>query len=61
VVPARIAGTFEAMPRTARWPRPHKARLVFGPPLSAARLLEGDADDATVAGRIRAAIAALPG
>lgn len=61
VVPARIAGTFEAMPRTARWPRPHKARLVFGPPLSAAQLLEGNADDATVAGRIRAAIAALPG
>jgi long-chain acyl-CoA synthetase len=60
VVPARIAGTFEAMPRTARFPKPHKVRVAFGPAMAAGTLLAGDADDATVAARIRDAVAALP-
>lgn len=59
VVPARIAGTFEAMPRSSRYPRPHKVRVAFGEPIAAARLLEGGADDAAVAQRIRDAVAAL--
>lgn len=61
VVPARITGTFEAMPRTARWPRPHPVRVVFGPAIPAARLTEGAADAAEVARRVRAAVAALEG
>jgi long-chain acyl-CoA synthetase len=59
VVPARIFGTFEAMPRTARWPRPHAVRVVFGAPLAAETLLADGADAAAVAGRIREAVAAL--
>ncbi len=36
VVPARLVGTFEALPRGAFWPRPGKIRLVIGKPLSPA-------------------------
>jgi len=61
VVPARIIGTFEAMPRTARWPRPRPVRLLFGPALSAAELTAGGADAQAIAERIRDAVAALPG
>lgn len=60
VVPARIVGTFEAMPRTARFPQPHPVRVVFGAPLSAAELTAGAADAQTIADRVRAAVAALP-
>jgi len=38
VVPAYIAGAFEALPRTASWPRPAKIAITFGAPLSAAEL-----------------------
>lgn len=61
VVPARIVGTFEAMPRTARFPKPHPVRVTFGPPIPAATLTEGAATAQAVAGRIREAVAALPG
>lgn len=61
VVPARISGTFEAMPRTARWPKPHPVRVVFGAPLSAAELTAGAADAQTIADRVREAVVALPG
>jgi len=61
VVPARIVGTFEAMPRTARLPKPHPVRVAFGPPIPAAELTEGAADAREIAARIRAAVAALPG
>ncbi|WP_291296108.1 AMP-binding protein [Elioraea sp.] len=61
VVPARITGTFEAMPRTARFPKPHPVRVVFGPAIPAATLTEGAADAAEVARRLRAAVAALEG
>lgn len=60
VVPGRIAGTFEAMPRSACFPRPHPVRVTFGPPLAAGTLLADGADDAAVAGRIRDALATLP-
>jgi long-chain acyl-CoA synthetase len=59
VVPARIVGTFEAMPRTARLPRPHPVRVAFGPPIPAERLAEGGAGAAEIAERIRQAVAAL--
>lgn len=59
VVPTRIQGTFEAMPRTARFPRPHKVRVAFGPPIDAETLLAGGADEAAIAARIRDAVAAL--
>jgi long-chain acyl-CoA synthetase len=35
VVPAYVDGSFAALPRTARWPRPHPIRVRFGPPISA--------------------------
>jgi long-chain acyl-CoA synthetase len=59
VVPARIAGTFEAMPRTAKLPKPHPVRVAFGPPIPAERLTEGAAGAQEIAERIRAAVAAL--
>lgn len=33
IVPAAIAGTFEAWPRGRRFPRPHPTRVHFGPPI----------------------------
>ncbi len=33
VVPARIWGSFEAMGRGRKWPRPRKLHVTFGPPL----------------------------
>ncbi|MFZ5791006.1 MAG: AMP-binding protein [Pseudomonadota bacterium] len=33
-IPARLFGTFEAMPRTRRWPRLKPVLLRFGPPLA---------------------------
>lgn len=44
VIPAHIAGAFEAMPRDARLPRRHPVRIAFGPPVRAAAL-PGDAPD----------------
>jgi len=54
-VPVRIAGTFEAMPRTARLPRPHRVRVTFGRAVSARRL----SADSPAAGRERAIADAL--
>jgi 1-acyl-sn-glycerol-3-phosphate acyltransferase len=33
VVPAAIAGTFDAWPKHRRWPRPARVRVAFGEPL----------------------------
>jgi long-chain acyl-CoA synthetase len=38
VLPARLFGTFEAMPRAQRWPRLVRLRLRFGKPLQPAEL-----------------------
>lgn len=35
VVPAYIRGTFEAMPRNRRWPKPTAIRVIFGRPIPA--------------------------
>jgi long-chain acyl-CoA synthetase len=55
VVPARIIGAFEAMPRHARLPRRHPVTVRFGAPL---RAIPGEGAAAT-ADRLREAVAAL--
>ncbi len=46
IVPAYIDGTFKAMPRTRRIPRPAPIRVVFGAPISAVELeAKGRGDD----------------
>jgi long-chain acyl-CoA synthetase len=64
VLPAHIAGAFEAWPRGRTWPRRHPIRVRFGPIVPSTELLEGDgprgADDAeTVALRLRERVIAL--
>ncbi len=58
VVPARIFGTFEVLPRDKRWPRLKPVRIVFGAPIAGKALLEGT-DAAGAAERLRAAVDAL--
>ncbi|MBM3540999.1 MAG: hypothetical protein FJX51_03035, partial [Alphaproteobacteria bacterium] len=58
VVPARIFGTFEVLPRDRRWPRLRPVRIVFGAPIAAKALLDGT-DAAGAAERLRAAVNAL--
>lgn len=65
VIPAHIAGAFEAMPRDARLPRRHPVRLVFGAPVQAGALAS-DAADArqraeAMAETLRGLVAALAG
>ena len=64
VLPAHIAGSFEAWPRGRAVPRLHPIRVHFGPVVTAAQLLEGDGprggDDAeTVVMRLRERVVAL--
>jgi long-chain acyl-CoA synthetase len=59
VVPARIVGTFEAMPRTARLPKPHPVRVAFGAPIPAAALTDGAANAQAIADRVREAVVRL--
>ena len=40
VIPVGVAGAFEAFPRGARFPRPGRIRVVFGPPLDPIHLAE---------------------
>ena len=66
VLPAHIAGAFEAWPRGQAWPHRHPLRVRFGRIVSPAELLEGDgprgADDAeTVVLRLRERVKALGG
>jgi long-chain acyl-CoA synthetase len=44
VIPAHIAGAFEAMPRDARLPRRHPVRVAFGAPVKVAALASDAAD-----------------
>ncbi len=39
IVPAAVAGTFEAWPRGQPFPRPHPIRAVYGPPISQSELV----------------------
>ncbi|TVR99806.1 MAG: AMP-dependent synthetase [Rhodospirillales bacterium] len=65
VVPAFIDGTFEAMPRDRRLPRPHPVRVIFGEPVDTEALLRaldvGDDDRAAerIADALRDRVAAL--
>ena len=59
VVPCYIDGTFEAMPRSARLPRPHRVAVRFGAPVRLSELGGRDADPETIAARVRDKVAAL--
>ena len=54
ILPAAIAGTFEAWPRSSLFPVPHPIRVHFGPPIGAelARSLDADALTALIRERI---------
>jgi 1-acyl-sn-glycerol-3-phosphate acyltransferase len=54
VVPVLIDGAFEAWPRRARWPRPHRIVVVYGQALEAETLaqMEAEAVVAEVWGRL---------
>jgi long-chain acyl-CoA synthetase len=58
-VPCYIDGTYEAMPRGARLPKPHTVTVRFGPPVSAAELAGPDATPEAVADALRTKVAAL--
>lgn len=64
VLPAHIAGAFEAWPRGQSWPRLHPLHVRFGPVVSPADLLGGDGprgtdDTETVVLRLRERVIAL--
>ena len=65
VLPVAIAGTFEAMPRTARLPRPGRVTVTFGAPIPARELTAGapagpgPARYRAIAARLREAMAAV--
>jgi 1-acyl-sn-glycerol-3-phosphate acyltransferase len=66
VLPAHIAGSYEAWPRGQTLPRIHRLRVRFGPVAWPEALLAGDGprgtDDAeTIALRLRERVAALGG
>ena len=60
VVPACIDGTFAAMPRTRRLPRPRPVRVRFGPVIHPGRLnASAETEPAAIAATLRDAVAAL--
>ncbi len=60
VVPACIDGTFAAMPRTRRLPRPRPVRVRFGPVIDPGRLnASAETEPAAIAATLRDAVAAL--
>ena len=62
VIPTFISGSFEALPRGRRWPRPTTIRLRFGPPLSVQELADEDGGSSTeesIAAALQAHVAAL--
>lgn len=59
VVPALIAGAFEAWPPQRRWPRPGRVRVRIGPAISAADLADDPRGWAEAASRAEAAVRAL--
>jgi long-chain acyl-CoA synthetase len=65
VVPARISGAFEAMPRDARLPRRHPVRIAFGAPLRAGSLAVAAEDPRAraeaMAQALRGLVAGIPG
>jgi long-chain acyl-CoA synthetase len=62
-VPVRISGTYEAWPRTRRWPRLRRIGVVFGKPLAVADLARSGTNGSEaerIADALRKAVAALP-
>jgi long-chain acyl-CoA synthetase len=62
VLPAYIDGTFEAMPRTRRLPRPAPVRVIFGAPIPVAELEargHGESPEERVCTALRDAVAAV--
>ena len=61
-VPVYISGTFQAMPRSRRWPRLHRIRVVVGPPIEREILEsrgEGNSAEERVANALQAEVRAL--
>jgi long-chain acyl-CoA synthetase len=61
-VPCVIRGTFEAMPRERRWPRPHPVRIVFGRPVDPAGVVPAEvtgSPEAAIAEGLRSEVAEL--
>ncbi len=56
VIPAHIAGAFEAMPRDARLPRRHPVRIAFGAPVPLAGLVPEGLDPRAAAERLSEAL-----
>ncbi|MDX1483418.1 MAG: AMP-binding protein [Alphaproteobacteria bacterium] len=62
VVPTYIAGSFAAFPRTARWPRPHPVRVIFGPAVGPGVLAaegQGESEAERIADGLRGRVAML--
>ena len=62
-VPVRLVGTFEALPRNRRWPRPGRLRVIFGAATTAEALAargEGKDEIARIARALHDSVAALP-
>jgi long-chain acyl-CoA synthetase len=60
--PVYVSGTFQAMPRTRRWPRPHAIRVIIGAPLDAETLDargRGESAEERVASALQAEVRAL--
>jgi long-chain acyl-CoA synthetase len=61
-VPVRISGTFDAWPRSRRWPRPRHLSIAFGRPIGAeelARRGEGNDVNVRIASALREAVVEL--
>jgi long-chain acyl-CoA synthetase len=64
VVPARIDGTFEALPRSRRWPRIRPLAVTFAPPVDVASLARegtGATDEVCIANALHDRVAAITG
>jgi long-chain acyl-CoA synthetase len=62
VVPARIDGTFAALPRARRWPRLRPLAVTFAPPVDVASLVgegAGATDEVRIANALHDRVAAL--
>jgi len=62
VIPARIEGTFAALPRTRRWPRLRPLAVTFAPPVDVASLAReglGATDEMRIANALHDRVAAL--
>ncbi|MFA5354359.1 MAG: AMP-binding protein [Thermodesulfovibrionales bacterium] len=61
VIPAHIEGSFEAMPRGARFMRPGRIRVRFGKPLSGIEVAAGEDKYQAFADRLKAEVQKLAG